>query len=237
VAAFPSWLPQRSSVKALTRDAANFYVGAEGRGTGIFDGRIAGRLSDDEMVGKDTCLGATQAVVAHNGVLYSGSHAHDCSETPGGFPAETERQHFLAQSVSNRHILHWFPDTNGGIGAERTAGAGDGERDPLGRWRVHHGQRPAAAGPDALRGRSRHRSARGPSAAEGRGRSSWPRHAHLAGGLGPGRRGAEVPDLPGRPPRGHPDAAVRPVGPPHHDVHRGRRRRFPPPLRDRRHRR
>ncbi|MFJ8588906.1 fibronectin type III domain-containing protein [Streptomyces sp. NPDC093595] len=118
VAAFPSWLPQRSSVKALTRDAANFYVGAEGRGTGIFDGRIAGRLADDEMVWKDTCLGATQAVVAHNGVLYSGSHAHDCSETPGGFPAETERQHFLAQSVSNKHILHWFPDTNGGIGEQ-----------------------------------------------------------------------------------------------------------------------
>lgn len=116
VVSYADWLPSRSSVQALTRDATNFYLAAEGRGTGIFDGRIAGRLGSGEMVWKDTCLGATQAVAVHNGVLYSGSHAHNCRDTPGGFPEGHFRQHFLAQSIRDRHILHWFPDTDGGTG-------------------------------------------------------------------------------------------------------------------------
>ncbi|MFI9586631.1 fibronectin type III domain-containing protein [Streptomyces sp. NPDC052236] len=116
VSSYPSWIPRRSVVKALGRDGTNFYVGAEGNGTGIFDGRIAGRLSDDKMVWKDTCWGATQAVVPYNGVLYSGSHAHDCNNTPGGFPELNDRQHFLANSLRDKKILHWFPDTNGGTG-------------------------------------------------------------------------------------------------------------------------
>jgi hypothetical protein len=116
VTSYADWLPPRSSVKALARDETNFYVAAEGRGTGIFDGRLAGRLGTGKLVWKDTCLGATQAVAVHNGVLYSGSHAHDCRDTPGGFDEHHNRQHFLAQSVRNRHILHWFPDTNGGTG-------------------------------------------------------------------------------------------------------------------------
>ncbi|MFF8841187.1 fibronectin type III domain-containing protein [Streptomyces sp. NPDC015127] len=120
VATYHRWLPRRSSVKSLALDGNNFYLGAEGYGTGVFDGRIAGSLSDDSMVWKDTCLGATQAVVVHKEVLYSGSHAHNCFDTPGGFPEHNNRQHFLAQSVHNKHILHWFPDSNGGLG--ETAG-------------------------------------------------------------------------------------------------------------------
>ncbi|MFJ8634566.1 fibronectin type III domain-containing protein [Streptomyces sp. NPDC093568] len=116
VNSYADWLPPRSSVKALAGDETNFYVAAEGAGTGIFDGRIAGRLGDGKMVWKDTCMGATQAVAVHKGVLYSGSHAHDCRDTPGGFTEYHNRQHFLAQSVRNRHILHWFPDTDGGTG-------------------------------------------------------------------------------------------------------------------------
>jgi hypothetical protein len=116
VSLYPNWLPGRSVVKSLARDETNFYVGAEGSGTGIFDGRIAGRLSDGKMLWKDTCWGATQAVVPYNGVLYSGSHAHDCGNTPGGFPEHNNRQHLLANSVRDRKILHWFPDTNEGIG-------------------------------------------------------------------------------------------------------------------------
>jgi hypothetical protein len=116
VTSYPGWLPRYSSVRSLARDDTNFYLGADGKGTGIFDGRIAGRLTDGKMLWKDYCWGATQAVVVHNGVLYSGTHAHDCSRTPGGFPEFNHRQHFLAQSVRDRHILHWFPDTDDGIG-------------------------------------------------------------------------------------------------------------------------
>jgi hypothetical protein len=115
VSTYFRWLPRGSSVKSIALGGTNFYVGAEGYGTGVFDGRIAGRLTDDSMVWKDTCLGATQAVVAHKDVLYSASHAHNCSQTPGGFPEHLNRQHFLAQSVHDSHILHWFPDTDGGL--------------------------------------------------------------------------------------------------------------------------
>ncbi|MFD7920895.1 fibronectin type III domain-containing protein [Streptomyces sp. NPDC059740] len=113
---FTGWIPAKSAVKVLINDGTNFYVGAEGTGHLVFDGRIAGRLSDGGMVWKDTCLGATQALVATGGVLYSASHAHNCQDTPGGFPDEGFRQHFLAQSVTDRTILPWFPDTDDGIG-------------------------------------------------------------------------------------------------------------------------
>ncbi|WP_030348180.1 hypothetical protein [Streptomyces sp. NRRL S-1022] len=115
---YPDWLPPRSVVKSIAHDGTRFYVAAEGHGGGIFDGRIAGRLDDDRMVWKDTCFGATQAVLPYNGVLYSASHAHDCSETPGGFPERQDRQHLLAQSPGDRRILHWFPDTDEGTGEQ-----------------------------------------------------------------------------------------------------------------------
>ncbi|MGJ5751673.1 hypothetical protein FB563_3982 [Streptomyces puniciscabiei] len=116
VRTYPGWLPPRSTVKSIAQDASRFYIGAEGNGPGIFDGRIAGRLRDGAMVWKDTCRGATQAVLPHNGVLYSASHAHDCSRTPGGFPEQGVRHTLLAQSLSDRRILHWFPDTDRGLG-------------------------------------------------------------------------------------------------------------------------
>ncbi|GAB7035642.1 fibronectin type III domain-containing protein [Streptomyces sp. NPDC021749] len=115
---FTGWIPNRSAVKTLVNDGTNFYLGAEGTGGGVFDGRIAGRLSDGGQIWKDTCLGATQAVLPYNGVLYSGSHAHNCSDTPGGFPDIGNRQHFLAQSIADKTILPWFPDTNDGIGEQ-----------------------------------------------------------------------------------------------------------------------
>ncbi|GAU69257.1 hypothetical protein SSP35_11_00760 [Streptomyces sp. NBRC 110611] len=113
---FKGWIPRRSAVKALTHDGTRFYLGAEGTGGGVFDGRIAGRLADGSQLWKDTCLGATQAVLPYRGVLYSGSHAHNCSGTPGGFPEIRNRQHFLAQSIEDKTLLPWFPDTNDGIG-------------------------------------------------------------------------------------------------------------------------
>ncbi|MFG2355933.1 fibronectin type III domain-containing protein [Streptomyces sp. NPDC048521] len=116
VASYPDWIPRDVvGVKTLARDGDTFYLGAEGQGTGVFDGRIAGRLSDGKMLWKDSCQGATQAVVPYQGVLYSASHAHNCDSTPGGF-LDGRRQHFLANSARDGHLLHWFPDTDDGIG-------------------------------------------------------------------------------------------------------------------------
>lgn len=111
---YPGFIPNTSTVQDLTTDATGFYTANEGTGGGVFDGRIALDLSDFEQRWRDTCLGATQAVLVHDGVLYSGSHAHDCSSM-GEFP-DQPRKHLLAQSVNDPKLLPWFPDTNDGIG-------------------------------------------------------------------------------------------------------------------------
>jgi hypothetical protein len=112
---FPGLIDTTSAVKALTHDANNFYLGAEGTGGGVFDGRASVNFSTGVVNWRDTCLGATQTLLVSNGVLYSGSHAHDCTNTPGGFP-NGARHHLLAQSAADEELLPWFPDTNGGIG-------------------------------------------------------------------------------------------------------------------------
>ena len=73
----------------------------------MFDGRIALNWSDYNQRWRDTCLGATQAVVVYQGVLYSGSHAHDCASM-GAFP-DGKRHHLLAQTVDDPTLLGWFP--------------------------------------------------------------------------------------------------------------------------------
>ncbi len=104
----------RSAVKSLAADASGFYTGNEGSGFFVFDGRIAVNWSGYQQRWRDTCLGATQSVVVYQGVLYSGSHAHDCSSM-NEFP-DGPRQHLLAQSVDKPTLVSWFPNTNGGIG-------------------------------------------------------------------------------------------------------------------------
>ncbi|MDX3075371.1 LamG domain-containing protein [Streptomyces sp. MI02-7b] len=109
-----SFIPSTSVVKDIATDATGFYTGNEGTGGGVFDGRIAINLSDLNQRWRDTCLGATQSVEVYKTVLYSGSHAHDCS-TMNEYPNQ-RRKHLLAQGVDNPAKLGWFPDTNDGLG-------------------------------------------------------------------------------------------------------------------------
>ncbi|MEU5807232.1 LamG-like jellyroll fold domain-containing protein [Streptomyces sp. NPDC047718] len=121
-------IPSNSVVKSIATDDQGFYTGNEGSGGGVFDGRIGLRLSDFSEKWRDRCLGATQWVLPYDGVLYSSSHAHDCStelEYPDG-----KRHHLLAQPtdhtgtapapvdgfVRGPRKLGWFPDTNDGLG-------------------------------------------------------------------------------------------------------------------------
>ncbi|MET8676369.1 LamG-like jellyroll fold domain-containing protein [Streptomyces sp. NPDC004647] len=110
------FIPTTSVVKDITTDANSFYTGNEGTGGGVFDGRIALNLSDFNQRWRDTCLGATQSVEVYKSVLYSGSHAHDCSSM-GAFPNQ-RRKHLLAESVDDPTLLSWFPDTNDGLGEQ-----------------------------------------------------------------------------------------------------------------------
>jgi hypothetical protein len=109
-----TFIEATSQVKDVTTDSTGFYTANEGTGGGVFDGRIALNLSDFGQRWRDTCLGATQTVAVYKSVLYSGSHAHDCSSM-GEYPNQT-RKHLLAESVNDPTLLGWFPDTNDGLG-------------------------------------------------------------------------------------------------------------------------
>jgi hypothetical protein len=108
------FVPVKSVVKDIAVDDTGFYTGNEGTGSGVFDGRIAVNWSGYSQRWRDTCLGATQAMVVYKSVVYSGSHAHDCSSM-GEYP-DGARHHFLAESVNNPSLLAWFPQTNEGTG-------------------------------------------------------------------------------------------------------------------------
>ena len=106
------FIEQNSAVKDLISDSTGFYTANEGTGGGVFDGRIAVDWSTLDQRWRDTCLGATQALALYNGVLYAGSHTHDCSsmdEQPDG-----RRQHLIAEPTTTGRELGWAPDTNDG---------------------------------------------------------------------------------------------------------------------------
>jgi hypothetical protein len=119
VKAYPNgFIDPNSVTKDIIVDPASnsFYTANEGTGGGVFDGRIRFSLTDFNQVWRDNCLGATQALEVYNTVLYSGSHAHDCSSM-GEFPNGV-RKHLLAEGVDDAKLLPWFPDTNDGIGEQ-----------------------------------------------------------------------------------------------------------------------
>ncbi|MFF3620647.1 DNRLRE domain-containing protein [Streptomyces sp. NPDC002467] len=111
---YAGFIETNSVVKDIATDATGFYTANEGTGGGVFDGRIALNLTDFNQRWRDTCLGATQAVLPYQRVLYSASHAHDCSSV-GEFP-DGQRHHLLAQPTTGTGKLGWAPDTNDGIG-------------------------------------------------------------------------------------------------------------------------
>ncbi|MGW5398080.1 DNRLRE domain-containing protein [Streptomyces sp. NPDC003952] len=128
--AYPNgYIPTNSVVKDISTDTeGGFYTGNEGTGGGVFDGRIGLRLSDFSEKWRDRCLGATQFVLPYQGVLYSSSHAHDCS-LEGQFP-DGKRNFLLAQLTNyegtaptpvggympSPRKLGWHPTANDGIG-------------------------------------------------------------------------------------------------------------------------
>ena len=127
------YVPVNAVIKDITSDDTSFYIAGEGMGSRSFDGRARLSLTNNyEQIWKDTCQGATQAVLPYKGVLYAGHHVHDCSSM-GGFPDGT-RRHLSAQDVNTPYpFLGWSPDTNDGSGeglgpralAATTTGSGD----------------------------------------------------------------------------------------------------------------
>lgn len=115
--AYPdNFIPPSAVIKDIVTDSVSggWYVGGEGAGGASFDGRLAMDLATFDQRRRDTCQGATQALRVYRGVLYAGSHVHDCS-TMDGFPHQV-RKHLTAQSVADPAMLGRLPDTNDGIG-------------------------------------------------------------------------------------------------------------------------
>jgi hypothetical protein len=103
-----------SAIKVIATDETGFYIGAEGTGFALFDGRAAFDWGTYEQRWRDTCLGATQALAVYQGVLFNGNHVHNC-ETEGLF--EDGQRHYLnAQRTDDKKMLPWWPNTNGGTG-------------------------------------------------------------------------------------------------------------------------
>ncbi|WP_163569513.1 hypothetical protein [Fodinicola feengrottensis] len=77
-------------------------------------------MNTGNLIWKDNCYGATSAIALMKGVLYSASHAHDCSDL-GAFGEVTPRryQRLLAETADSHGaakptLLHWFPTVNPG---------------------------------------------------------------------------------------------------------------------------
>src|SRR4051812_5602989 len=69
----------RSDVKTIVVNGSTVYIGAEGTGGGVYDGTAALNATSGAQVWRNACLGATQTLAVIGGVVYDGSHAHDCS--------------------------------------------------------------------------------------------------------------------------------------------------------------
>ena len=66
-----TFISRTSFTKSIVDDGQNFYIGNEGTGGGVFDGRARFSLDTYDQVWRDACLGATQAVDVYGGVLFA----------------------------------------------------------------------------------------------------------------------------------------------------------------------
>ena len=111
-----------SQMKSIDVDQNSVYFGAEGTGGGCFDGTFAANVADGSLKWQSKCLGATQGVAVLNGLLYTGSHSHDCTGDmgfdPDAFPevgwSKGFSRHLLARDLQTGKVSSFYADTNGG---------------------------------------------------------------------------------------------------------------------------
>lgn len=97
------------------------YVTGEGDPPGCYEGTYSAAISTGTLNWNASCLGASQGLAIANGVLYKGSHQHDCAYLQGGafggFVGGTARESFLhrylvGQDIRDGSFVHWSPNTN-----------------------------------------------------------------------------------------------------------------------------
>jgi hypothetical protein len=110
----------------MAGDANQLYIGGVdfggSQGYYEFDGTAALSWSTGAVVWSDYCYGDTHSVAVVGNVLYAGSHAHDCSSVPGGFPHLTTHRDLNAEDATTGQMLPWYPNDNAS-GNEATGSA------------------------------------------------------------------------------------------------------------------
>ncbi len=110
-------------VTDIALDADNAYVTGEGDPPGCYEGVYAARLGDGQLLWNSPCLGASQGIAVLDGVVYKGSHQHDCAYSAGGafggYVGGTDRGSFRhknleAHDVRDGSFVHWSPDVTSG---------------------------------------------------------------------------------------------------------------------------
>ncbi|MEV6270428.1 fibronectin type III domain-containing protein [Kribbella sp. NPDC051936] len=99
-------------VKDIDTLGDKVFVSNGGDGGGCYDGVLAAQVSTGQLLWKNTCLGATEAIKAIGNWVYKGSHAHNCSSSPNGFPDGTGTHYLLVESAINGNLGPWFPNTD-----------------------------------------------------------------------------------------------------------------------------
>lgn len=113
-----------SDGKDVKVDGDSVYFANEGTGGGCFDGTYAAYQGDGTLKWRSNCLGATQGIAVLNGLVYAGSHAHDCAADmgtdPDAFPEVGWSKGFArkltARNTSDGKISSWYPNTNAAAG-------------------------------------------------------------------------------------------------------------------------
>lgn len=96
-----------------------------------------GIIAFDAMTGQstwyDSCRGASHSMALVRGVVYVGSHSHDCGVMDEAYPEQyqgyasgdrrryTLRAEVPSSTPGRARLLHWFPQTNDGNGARAMA--------------------------------------------------------------------------------------------------------------------
>ncbi|HEY9337547.1 MAG TPA: fibronectin type III domain-containing protein [Kribbella sp.] len=99
-------------VKDIDTLGDKVFVSNGGDGGGCYDGVLAAQVSTGQLLWQNKCLGATEAIKAIGNWVYKGSHAHNCSSSPNGFPDGTGTHYLLVESAINGNLGPWFPNTD-----------------------------------------------------------------------------------------------------------------------------
>ena len=147
----------RAFVTSVNVYGDTVYSTADALGT-TSEGIIAYDAETGAEVWYDSCRGASHSMAVVRGVVYVGSHSHDCGVMVDGFPEQYQgyesgvrRRYTLRAEVpageGNARLLQWFPRTNDGNGARSMA---TDARQPVDWRRVHFRRQRRSAGHDQI---------------------------------------------------------------------------------------